>query len=696
MDHIPSSSQAPFRIIAETASDAIITIDQHSTIVFVNAAAERIFGYSISEMLGQPMTILMPEALRRVHEKGLRRYLDTGQRHINWEGIELPGLHKSGRTISLEISFGEFVVDGHRLFTGIARDVTQRAHEQRLKAAYTAAVRILAEHPAPDSVLQETRSAICRALEWKLALLWNTDTDAGVLRLAATWCEREELSEFVRESERFNFGKGVGLPGRVWATKEPAWILQVSEDLNFPRLTFATRAGLRSGAAFPIIAHREVIAVMEFFSTEIQVLDRELLDTFMTIGHQMGQYMERTHAQEALARSEIQLRSLVASEIEARRQAEAASRMKDEFLAILSHELRTPLTAVFGWVQMLQSRALDPSMRRRALEVIDRNMRVQAQLIDDLLNLSQIITGKLQISREMVDVLQLVRTTVETIRPSADVKHITLQLESEVATATLSADPARLQQIVWNLLSNAVKFTSQGGNVSVAVRQVGDGLQIVVADTGEGISPQFLPQVFDRFSQADASTTRRHGGLGLGLALVRQLVELHGGTIVAHSAGINKGSTFTVTLPLAGEAPRSADAGTPPAHKPVGAALEGVKVLLVEDEADTREMIAYGLQQFGASVAQASSAAEALREFVTSTPDILVSDIGMPDTDGYQLLALIQGQTSQPPPAVALTAYATPADRERALRSGFQAHVNKPVELPQLVSVLAGLLKRAS
>src|SRR5436309_1886045 len=515
MNHISSNPEARFRVIAETASDAIITIDQHSTIIFVNAAAERIFGYSIPEMLGQPMTMLMPEYLRHTHEKGLRRYVETGQRHITWGGIELTGLHKSGRTISLEISFGEFAVDGHRLFTGIARYITQRTHQQRLKSAYTAAVRILAEHPSSDSVLQETLSAICRALEWKLAILWNTDTVANVLRLAASWCEREELSEFVRQSERFNFRKGIGLPGRVWATGEPAWILQLSEDLNFPRLISATRLGLLSGAAFPIIAHHEVIAVMEFFSTEIQLPDQELLDIFMTIGHQMGQYMERTDAQEALAKSETELRRLVASEIEARRQAEAANTMKDEFLAVLSHELRTPLTAVFGWVQMLQNRAVDAATRARALEVIERNIRVQAQLIDDLLNLSQIVTGKLQIRREIIaDALQLLKTTIETIRPSADAKQIALHLENEGRAPALSADPARLQQIVWNLLSNAVKFTPRGGTITVGLKHLRTELQIMIRDTGEGISSEFLPQVFDRFSHDDASTTCRDVGVG--------------------------------------------------------------------------------------------------------------------------------------------------------------------------------------
>src|SRR3989442_8467013 len=338
MEHMPPDFEPPFRIIAETASDAIITIDDRSTILFVNAAAGRIFGYSISEMLGKSMTMLMPEYLRHVHEQGLRRYVETGQRHITWQGIELPGLRKDGRAVALEISFGEFTLNGRRLFTGIARDITQRKHRQRLRSAYIAAVRVLAEHPSSESVLAETLSAICGALEWKVGILWNADSATNVLRQTASSCECNELSEFVRQTADFTFTEGVGLPGRVWATNQAAWILRLDDDPNFPRRTLASQFELISGAAFPVIAGHEVIAVMEFFSTDIQPPDQELLDTFMTIGHQMGQYLERRDAQEALEKNQTQLRRLVASEKEARREAEAANRMKDEFLAILSHE----------------------------------------------------------------------------------------------------------------------------------------------------------------------------------------------------------------------------------------------------------------------------------------------------------------------------------------------------------------------
>lgn len=395
-------------------------------------------------------------------------------------------------------------------------------------------------------------------------------------------------------------------------------------------------------------------------------------------------------------RAEKERAQLLAAERAAREQAEAASRTKDEFLAILSHELKTPLTAVFGWIQLLKTRNMDPATREKALDVIDRNLRIQNQLINDLLDVSQIITGKLTVHPERMDPLDVLNATLETVRPSAEAKDIALTLEAMDEPVVLFVDPARLQQIIWNLLSNAVKFTPKGGAIIVRMRRFDDELAIDVIDSGEGISPDFLPLVFDRFTQADASKTRFHGGLGLGLALARQLVELHGGRIQARSAGRGKGSTFTVSFPLPGAGRRI------PAAEPVamaalhGASLQGIRILLAEDEIDTRELIAHVLRGHGASVAQAGSAAEAFREFTASEPDVVISDIGMPDADGYELMAMIQAKTLKPPPAIALTAYTSPGDRERALKSGFRVHLRKPVEPSRLVSVVAALTHRSA
>jgi PAS domain S-box-containing protein len=394
-------------------------------------------------------------------------------------------------------------------------------------------------------------------------------------------------------------------------------------------------------------------------------------------------------------RTEKERAQLLAAERAAREQAEAASRTKDEFLAILSHELKTPLTAVFGWIQLLKTRDMDRATKEKALEVIDRNLRIQNQLINDLLDVSQIITGKLTVHPERIDALDVIKATIETVRPSAEAKDIALTLEGQTDFTVLFVDPARLQQIVWNLLSNAVKFTPKGGVIIVRMRRFDDELVIDVIDSGEGISADFLPLVFDRFTQADASKTRYHGGLGLGLALARQLVELHGGRIQARSAGRGKGSTFTVSFPLP-SAGKKIHAPEPVALGALhGSSLQGIRILLAEDEIDTRELIAHVLRGHGAFVAQAGSAAEALREFAMSEPDVVISDIGMPDADGYELMAMIQAKTVKPPPAIALTAYTSPADQERALKSGFRVHLRKPVEPSRLVSVVAALTQRA-
>jgi PAS domain S-box-containing protein len=553
MEQFFSNFEAPFRTIAQAASDAIITIDENSTILFANSAAERIFGYSIAEMVGQSLTMLMPDYLRKVHEAGLQRYIVTGHRHINWAGTELPGLRRDGSRVNVEVSFGEFFQEGRQFFTGIIRDISQRRHDERLKSAYTAAARLLAENPPAEHLLQETLSAICKALEWNLGIVWEVDRAHDEVRYSSGWCASDDLKSFLQESKERRFERGAGIPGRVWFSKEPVWILRLDEDKNFPRVGGAVRVGLLSAVAFPVVISDEVVAVMEFFSVVLEPPDRGLLDTFRTIGHQIGQYIERRKAEQALAKSEAELRRAVQSEQKARRYAEEASRAKDEFLTTLSHELRTPMTSVFGWVQLLlQGKFTDPKTLTKILGVVDRNLRTQIRLIDDLLNISQIITGKLRIQREFMDPVRVVKEAIEIIRPSADAKQIELLLEADSPVTLISADPARVQQVVWNLLANAVKFTPKQGSVKVKVGRVGSELSIAVTDTGEGIPVEFLPHVFERFSQADSSSTRQHSGLGLGLALVRQLVELHGGKVTAESAGAGKGSTFTVTLPIPG------------------------------------------------------------------------------------------------------------------------------------------------
>ncbi len=395
----------------------------------------------------------------------------------------------------------------------------------------------------------------------------------------------------------------------------------------------------------------------------------------------------------------------ITEQVEARRQAEFANRLKDEFLATLSHELRTPLNAVLGWSQMLQTHRLGESETKKALMTIERNARAQNQLIDDLLDVSRIITGKLPLNVRAVDLSSVITAAVDAARPAAEAKNIRLQTLLDPQAGPISGDPDRLQQVVWNLLSNAVKFTPRDGRVQVRLERVNSHVEIVISDTGKGIEEEFLPHVFDRFRQSDGSMTRRHGGLGLGLAIVRQLVELHGGSVSVSSAGEEKGSTFTVTVPLlpvrtepAGSVPRvhpaAEEIGVPQECPPE---LSGLRVLLVEDEADSRELLNFVLDACGARITTASSAAEALETIKREKFDVLISDIGMPEEDGFSLIGKIRELSNEEGgdvPAIALTAYARAEDRVQALRAGFQMHVAKPVEPGELLAIVANLAGR--
>ena len=401
---------------------------------------------------------------------------------------------------------------------------------------------------------------------------------------------------------------------------------------------------------------------------------------------------------------------LLASERAARTEAERTGRMKDEFLATLSHELRTPLNAIYGWVQVLRGGSINAEDMDQGLSTIERSARSQKQIIDDLLDMSAIIAGKLRMDVQRVDLAPVVEAAVETVRPAADAKGIRLQMVLDPLARPVSGDANRLQQIFWNLLTNAVKFTPKGGRVQVLLERVNSHLEVSVIDSGEGISPEFLPHVFDRFRQEDGSTSRRHGGLGLGLAIVKNLVELHGGTVRAKSGGSDQGSTFVVALPLTAVHPEHGvpahdlEREHPAADSPVsllntGLDLSGVRVLVVDDEPDARILVKRVLETCGALVRTAGSGAEATALIAEEEPDVLVSDIGMPVENGYELIRRVRQLAPEHGgsiPALALTAYARSEDRMKAVRAGFQMHISKPVEPAELLTMVASLAGRNS
>jgi len=398
---------------------------------------------------------------------------------------------------------------------------------------------------------------------------------------------------------------------------------------------------------------------------------------------------------------QYELRDLIEQREALLRAAETASRLKDEFLATVSHELRTPLTAMLGWAEMLRTGRLSEAKQRQALATIERNARAQVQLVEDLLDVSRIVSGRLRLEMGAVLPGQFIEPAVESVRVAADAKEVALEIDLDPSLGPVLGDASRLQQVAWNLLANAVKFTPKGGRVRVTSRRVGPYVELRFRDTGRGVSPEFLPYMFDRFRQADGSSTRAQGGLGLGLAIVKHLVELHGGTIEAQSDGEGRGAEFTIRLPTPEVAPPAAQRqADTPSHPSLGfdcpPEVVGLRVLVVEDEPDTRNLLVMLLELCQAQVVGAASAAEARELLARAAPDVIISDIGMPGGDGYALIRDVRAMPHDRGgrlPAIALTAYARAEDRARALRAGFDEHLPKPIEPRELVRVIALLVR---
>ena len=446
---------------------------------------------------------------------------------------------------------------------------------------------------------------------------------------------------------------------------------------------------------YAVVATAPIILIICFtYQTYLKNIEASVAQTEAARRHveELSKYItELQHSEEA--RGQLLLRAE-----RARSEAEAANRIKDEFLATLSHELRTPLTSLLGWSSVLREAQRDEKVLSQGLEAIDRNAKVQAQLIDDLLDVSRIVSGKLNLEVRPLDISSVTRAAINVVRPAADAKNISLDYWAQPGLGAISADSARLHQIIWNLLSNAVKFTPHGGRISVRVEQDGVDARVTVQDTGQGIDPEFLPRVFDRFRQADSSTTRSFGGLGLGLAIVRHLVELHGGTVSAYSEGIDRGASFSATFPLL------ADRTEPIALAHSGEinfsdmrSLDGLRVLLVDDEPEARQIIGTVITRTGAEVKICASAREALANLMDWKPDVILSDIAMPEEDGYSFIGKVRSlprDKGGDTPAAALTAYARDVDRRQALAAGYQMHIAKPIGAGQLVTMIARLAGR--
>jgi PAS domain S-box-containing protein len=654
-----AAQQAWFRITLGSIGDGVIASDPLGRVTFVNAVAEQLTGWSEQESVGRPLH----DVFTIVNEK-------------TRQPVENP--------TSLVLKLGHVVgLANHTVL--IARDGSERPIADSAAPIRDRAGRMLGVVLVFRDVTDERRSedALAEQREW----LQTTLDSIGDAVIATDLHGRVVLMNPV--AEHLSGWALADVRGR--ASHEVFRVVdEHSRQVIADPVTRALVEGTtgRTSQRGLLIAADGSERPIDESAALIRGADARIGGVVLVF----RDASERRRAERERQSIAAERERLLEAERAARGEAERASRIKDEFVAMVSHELRTPLNAILGWTQLMTRGKSDAATIARGLDVIVRNTRLQAQLISDLLDVSRIVAGKLQIEVQSVDLRTIAADAIETIRPEAEAKNIRFRQEFDTDPAIVAGDPARLQQVIWNLLSNAVKFTPAGGDVSIDLHRHGSAAEIVVSDTGAGIRPDMLPFIFDRFHQADRSITRRFGGLGLGLSIVKHLVELHGGSVAGESAGEGKGARFTIALPVTTVSTAAANPADGIAESQPPVALDGMRVLVVEDEPDTREFLRRLLESHGAMVTLAASAAEALAALHGERPDILVSDIGLPDVDGYELMQRIrQGlpEDGRTIPAIALTAYARQEDRTRALRAGYQTHLAKPVEAAELLMTIA-------
>jgi PAS domain S-box-containing protein len=654
-------SEERFRLLVESVKDyAIFMLDPEGRILTWNAGAERIKGYRADEIIGQHFSRFYPPEAGDFPAHELRvaaaegRFEDEGWRVRKdgsrfWANVVITALYGPERKL---LGFGK-----------VTRDLTERReHEEHLRLSEER-FRLLVEGVSDYAIFMlDVNGNIAT---------WNS----GAARIKGYLAD-EIIGQHFRKF----------YPPEVADSGWPEHELRVAAaEGRFVDEGWRVRKdGSRFWANVTITALRDESGRLRGFAK----LTRDLTERKRT---------------EALEASGVEREAMLEGERNARIAAQRTTRMKDEFLATLSHELRTPLNAILGWTQLLRARGTpEPAEVSRGMEVIERNARAQVRLIDDLLDLSRILSGRFRLDVQQVSLADIVRGALDSIEPSAQTKGVRLESVLDPRSVIVSGDPARLQQVFWNLLANAVKFTPKGGRIQVLLQRVNSHIEFSVSDTGIGIPASFLPHVFERFSQRDGSTHREYGGLGLGLAIAKQLVDLHGGSIQAKSLGEGQGATFVVTLPLIilGEEKERPRRVHPTAEEPSEAVpvpkLDGVRALVIDDEGDAVELIRRLLEAQGALVSTARSGEEALRMLESSTPDVVISDIGMPGMDGYQFMRRMRAAEpkSRRTPALALTAFARPDDRKHAILAGYQAHVAKPFDVAELAIVVAGLVGR--
>lgn len=712
--HDQAATASRLAAIIESADDAIISKTLDGTITSWNSAAERIFGYTPEEAIGQSVLMLIPPD-HHDEEPAIIERIRSGEKVDHYETVRVT---KEGRLINISLSVSPIrSADGTIVGASkIARDITAwKDVETRLQ-----------EQAETLETINRLGRALSAELDQEKLVQGITDaaTDLTGARFGAffynVYTEEADsyllysLSGVPREAfERFPMPRATEVFGPTFRGEGTVRSDNIKKDPRYGKNS--PYKGMPPGhlpvtsyLAVPVVSRSgDVIGGLFFGHPDPAVFTERHERIIEGLAAQAAIAMDNSRLYERSQKAVRERDELLEREQEARKMAEVASRSKDEFLSLLSHELRTPLNAILGWSRMLESGPLEPEVFSRGVETINRSAKLQARLIEDMLDISRIISGKLRLDAQPVDLTAVINHAVDTLRPAAEAKEIRVYVVLDFGAGTILGDPVRLQQVVWNLLSNAIKFTQKLGSIRVSLERVNSHIELSVSDTGPGIDEDFLPFVFDRFRQGDASSSKKFAGLGLGLAIVRQLVELHGGTVEAANRTDEKGAIFTVKLPVMAVRQQAEGVFDTRVHTaaptvdestfecPPG--IENVKVLAVDDEPDARFLLSAILEQCGAEVRTCASAAEALEQIKQFGPDVLISDIGLPEEDGYHLIRKLRAAeagTGKRLPAIALTAFARTEDRLQALSAGYNMHVPKPVEPAELLLVIASLVNQ--
>jgi len=689
----PTPSESLLSAIVQSSDDAIVSKDLNSIVTSWNPAAEQMFGYSAQEMIGRSIRLIIPADRQHEEDEVLLR-IGAGDRV---EHFETQRVRKDGSVIHVSLSISP-VRDSEGRIVGaskIARDISDRiraraaAERRHQHTAYLAQLSAaFAASLEPEQVLTTVAMlSVPFFADWCAVDI--VQATGQIERLTVRHVDPAKVELATRVRDRYEDPRSPSSPAAVIRTGQAAIVPSITDEMivdsaggDMERIALVRSLGLISYLCFPLTIHGRTIGALTLATAESE---RHYDDDDIRI------------AQDAAART-----ALAYDNARAYEQLQAANQLKDEFLATLSHELRTPLNAILGYARMLRSGILKADRHNLALETVERNATTLTQMVEDVLDVSRIAAGKIRLHIQPVDLPAVVRDALATVAPAAEAKGVRLQSVLEPDVGRVSGDPDRLQQVIWNLLSNAVKFTPRGGRVQLRLQRVNSHVELSVSDTGIGIREEFVPHLFERFRQGDSTTTRAHGGLGLGLAIARRIVELHGGRIEAFSPGEGKGSTFRVALPVMivhhevrGErrvhpraASRDAVAEFPP--------LPNIVVLAVDDDPDALSLVREILESAGARVRTAVSAIDALESIAAEPPDVLVSDLGMPAIDGFELIRRIRQMAGavRDLPAAALTAYARSEDRAKTLRSGFEMHLAKPIDPSELIAAVASLARR--